>query len=74
MRCCLCDDPHDAKSGAKTFCAYGQCMRAFHVTCAAKANLKMELKEVGDKTVPQIFCSAHGGGHAGSGKRRKSAP
>ena len=52
LRCGLAGCP-DARAGAKVQCAFGKCAKAFHVTCAAREGLHMDLG------THSIFCKAH---------------
>lgn len=47
LRCLICK----RKKGACIQCAYGNCTRSFHVTCAQAAHLHMEK--------PSVFCPKH---------------
>ena len=77
LKCSLCPaagrSAADAACGAKVQCAYGKCMKAFHVSCAlADPALSSTLEGGKDGATPQIFCAAHathadGGGASGGG-------
>ena len=79
LKCSLCPaagrSAADAACGAKVQCAYGKCMKAFHVSCAlADPALSSTLEGGKDGATPQIFCAAHathadGGGASGGGSR-----
>ena len=53
LSCSLCTTGADKKSGMKVQCAHGQCITAFHVTCAQRAGLQMLPEDA------KIFCRAH---------------
>ena len=57
-----CPDP---QHGLKTQCRFGNCTRAFHASCAQRADLTMQLE---DKA---IFCPLHKGGVAQKSTQRK---
>jgi len=50
LRCTLCKQ----KGGCPVQCAFGKCISAFHVSCAAKAGLLPE-----EKNLKNLFCYRH---------------
>ena len=78
LKCSLCPaagrSAADAACGAKVQCAYGKCMKAFHVSCAlADPALSSTLEGGKDGATPQIFCAAHANGGGASGGGSSSA-
>ncbi|KAJ3177029.1 hypothetical protein HDU87_004745 [Geranomyces variabilis] len=57
LKCALCKPKSAQKAtGACIQCARGKCVRAYHVSCAAKAE---GVKMVADTDVPHCFCPQH---------------
>ncbi|KAJ3149036.1 hypothetical protein HDU89_004038 [Geranomyces variabilis] len=57
LKCAICKPKSAQKAaGACIQCARGKCVRAYHVSCAAKAE---GVKMVADADVPHCFCPQH---------------
>ncbi|KAJ3169514.1 hypothetical protein HDU88_000704 [Geranomyces variabilis] len=57
LKCAICKPKSGQKAaGACIQCARGKCVRAYHVSCAAKAE---GVKMVADADVPHCFCPQH---------------
>jgi NuA3 HAT complex component NTO1 len=55
LRCSVCEKP----GGACIQCKHGNCLAAFHVTCAQAKGLHMVEKEKGDHVVHEAYCKKH---------------
>lgn len=62
LKCSICADAKLKASGSKVQCHHGKCTKAFHVTCAMKRRLVLELSDEGNF----VFCDAHAPGKLAS--------